>query len=346
MKRYLLLALWAMFFGSVPCLAGNPAITALAFSSDGSTAGAGDGAGGLSLWSSSGQRLKSFPGHSDRVHGVALRGNRLISWARDATVIVTDLSNGKQLRWKAPEGMHISSGEVNPQGTRLATRTDRHFLLWDLGTGKATLLDARGNPVRRGFRFSEDGKWLAAGVDRSVVLFDGSSGQRLRKISLNVDFVDQCFTPEGTLLTLDAICVREWQPSDAKMLKKFNAPTDPTDLRLSSDGRAFMVLAYRNSFETWIYPNRRSSDEMVELKTRLVGFGQGARMIEVPSAGSGYAKILSQDGSPERKFSITNDDVLDFLYIPDTVVIGPGARTLGIAGYGGSPKFYPLGQKK
>ena len=135
MKKWLMVL---VVLATIPWLSPSDAapawVTALEFSSDGLTAATGDDAGGLALWSSSGQVLKRFPGHGDRVHGVALRGSRLISWARDESVVVTDLSSGKQLKWKAPEGPHISTGQVNLQGTRLATRGTEQFLFWDLDT--------------------------------------------------------------------------------------------------------------------------------------------------------------------------------------------------------------------
>ena len=177
-----------------------------------------------------------------------------------------------------------------------------------------------------------------------MVIFDGNTGKRLSKIVLNIDFVDHCFTPEGTLLTLDSISLREWQPADGKLLKHYNTGFDVTDLRISSDGRSVMVLAYSHQFRSWVCPDRQAKDQIFEKKTRLVGFASGGRMVEVPLAGAGYAKILSPDGSTERKFSIANDSVLDILGIPDTVVISPGGDTLAIGGNRGV-KFYPLNTK-
>lgn len=190
---------------TVTGIAGKP--SALTFSRDGSTlfAAAGDaGVRGVAyaIRSADGTILKTFTGHTDALHTLALSpdGSLLATGGYDQKIRLWDVASGSEVKVLTGHNGSINGLCFRPDGKVLASASaDRTIKLWEVPSG--TRLDTFSQPTKEQFAvaFSQDGK----------ALFAGGADNRARMWSISPKATEGTnpllatkFAHEGTLLGL------------------------------------------------------------------------------------------------------------------------------------------------
>ena len=132
-----------------------------------------------------------------------------------------------------------------PDGTRLASATNREVKVWDAATGKEVFsYPSKGTNVY-GLAFSPDGKRLAVGISKLVKMLDAATGRELTTFSGSVHFLFRMsFSPDGKFLaascgsTMNTGDVRIWDTATGKEVRCLQGhATAVLNLAYSADGR-------------------------------------------------------------------------------------------------------------
>ena len=130
------------------------------------------------VWqAATGQKLFSLTqGRTSPTHVAYSRDGRLLAVAfLNATAKVWDVSTQKELLSLAGHSSSVSRVAFHPDGERLAVGTyDGSVVIWDLTTGREALtLKLNTMDAIMGLAFSPNGRWLAAGNQGGVTIWDG-----------------------------------------------------------------------------------------------------------------------------------------------------------------------------
>jgi RNA polymerase sigma factor (sigma-70 family) len=197
------------------------------------------------LWDpATGQELRLFAGHTDKVRFVAFSpdGKKLASISPDNTVRLWDVATGKELR-QLPGGNRSSSVSFSPDSKVAA------YASWDGGdTVKVYLLEcASGKVVRHlgeqplgagvlSALFSPDGKTFACRWSQipGVALYEVESGKELRVFPCKYDIASStgaeaqaiAFSPDGKLLASGASNdrVHLWDATSGEVVRTLDVP--------------------------------------------------------------------------------------------------------------------------
>ena len=179
---------------------------AVAFAPDGRSVVSSSKDKVLKLWDvASGEKLRTFSGHTDWVSGVAFSpdGQKILSCSDDTTVRMWDAATGKRIRSLSGHGEIVNSVAFSPDG-KLAVvgGNDKALTLWDVQSGKEvrTLKGHAGWVLA--VTFSADGKYLASGSEDSTVkLWDAKTGKVVRTLTGHKETVfSVAFSPDGQTL--------------------------------------------------------------------------------------------------------------------------------------------------
>jgi WD40 repeat protein len=158
------------------------AISALAFSPDGTRLAAADEGKVIHIWDLfTGNLLVCLEGHTDRIPALVWSpdGRRLISAGWDTTARVWDAASGEPIILLNSHAAQVHALALSPDGTRLACADSASAIhVWDAQRHR-TLRVLRGQVGEvRCLAFSPDGRRLASGgVERAVRLWEaGSAG--------------------------------------------------------------------------------------------------------------------------------------------------------------------------
>lgn len=99
---------------------------------------------------------------------------------------IIEIASGRELHsYKAQAGDSIPSVEFNAKGTHVVASGDSHMVAIKISTGERTVVSQNIGWVAE-YRFSPDGRFMAAGSMAGIIVWDARSWKELRRIGGDV----------------------------------------------------------------------------------------------------------------------------------------------------------------
>ncbi len=154
----------------------------LAVSPSGKQIVTGSNGGWAVLWDSeTGQILRRFSGHHDRVTSVAFSpdGRQIVTGSGDGTAKLWDIEIGQELLTFSGHASSVESVAYSPGGKWIVTGdADGTVTLWDAKTGQSVQTLRGHNSCINSAAFSPDGRWIATGsADTRIHLWEAETGR-------------------------------------------------------------------------------------------------------------------------------------------------------------------------
>ena len=182
-------------------------VNGIAFSPDGSLLATTGSDRTVRLWNgASGREVHVMRGHRDLVLGAAFSsdGSLLATSSQDGTVRIWDVAAGTQhLVLKGPPGeepfyFSAQPPAFSPDGSRVASGGWLGTPIWDLATGKISMVLARQPWEATAVAFSPDGARLATAVHLDTQTWDAGTGELLTTLSGHTgDVLGIAYSPDG-----------------------------------------------------------------------------------------------------------------------------------------------------
>ncbi|HEY8115965.1 MAG TPA: WD40 repeat domain-containing protein, partial [Actinomycetota bacterium] len=189
-------------------------VNGVAFNPDGSLLATTGDDRTVRLWdAASGRQIHVLRGHRDLVLGVAFSpdGSLLATSSQDGTVRIWDVAAGTQdLVLRGPPGEQFANYSgltpaFSPDGSRVASGGWFSTPIWDLATGKISMLLARQPVEAFAVAFSPDGTRVATAVHRDAQTWDAETGEPLTAFSGHTgDILAVAYSPDGTRIATGA----------------------------------------------------------------------------------------------------------------------------------------------
>jgi WD40 repeat protein len=155
-------------------------VTALALSPDGSVLACADSANTIHLWDpDAAKELHVLPEHQNEIRCLAFSadGQRLASGGTDWIIHLWDPRQGRLLSGHGQPALQRTHLAVVNQGKGLASTCGGVCLrVWDIASGHTSGQPA-GAPQPEVLTGSPDGRWLAGGQDKQILLWDAVTGE-------------------------------------------------------------------------------------------------------------------------------------------------------------------------
>ena len=273
------------------------AVTAVAYSSDGTTIASGSRDRSIRMWTPSIVGLYE-PKALKSAHGGCIRS---VSFSRDGTLLVSAADDKTVKIWGAPEGkfLHTLSGHINwvrcaefnhDNGLIVSASDDKTARLWDVrGQRCAFIYDDFKAPVRCA-KFHPDGAAIAtAGDDRTIQVWDIRSQKLVQHYhAAHGDRVNSLsFHPSGDFLlsTSDDGTVKVWDLREGQLFYTLNGHDGPsTCAEFSPDGSFFASGGADQSVMVW----KTNFDAVLKKHA-------GATDVKLPAPFTAEAPILKDD---------------------------------------------------
>ena len=194
-----------------------------------------------------GRPIEEEEGHVDWVSSVAFSPDNkiLLSGSHDGTLIVWDVSTGRQLR--SIEGHRhdddhgaVTSVVFSADGKMLlSASSDKTMRLWDTNTG-AELRIFQSDDYPEAAVFSPDGKLVASANCAGITLWDTLTGKRLRTFRKSINCVRHVvFSPDGRTLLNDGGIIQVRDLAKGRVVKSFSFNVN--GFALSPDGNSILL---------------------------------------------------------------------------------------------------------
>jgi len=217
-----------------------------AFSPDGRLIAAAADDGRIRVWqTASATEVAELLGHSGRAWAVAFRpdGKQLASVGEDTAVRLWDVGSWKQVMNLKGHAGDVSAVAFRPDGQRLATsdRQDGTVRIWDPSAGQEsrTFRLYSAPFFADAIAFDPQGGRIASGSqDKTVKVWDSTSGTILLDIPVNTPVLGVAFHPNGRrLATAAGNAIQVWDSKSGKQLSTIPSKYDARAVAYSPDGR-------------------------------------------------------------------------------------------------------------
>jgi WD40 repeat protein len=300
----------------------------VAFSPDGKTALSAFGPD-LKLWEvATGNEVRTFKGHTDRVTCAAFSkdGSRFVSGSYDKTARLWDTSTGREVaQFKghdeavksvalALNASQVVTGAGADQG---GTGTDYTVRLWDVNNqNELKRFQGHTGPVR-GVAFFPDGRRIiSAGLDRSVRVWDTAKGNEVASFKGHTGEVYSLALSADGRRALTASrdrTVRLWDTATGTELKRFTGHTSVVfSAAFSPDGRR--VLSGSGGFD----PPAPGGQPALDCSVRLWDVNSGKEL----TAFRGHTRgVLSVACAPDGRHFLSggNDRTVRLWELPNDI---------------------------
>jgi WD40 repeat protein len=157
----------------------NAWVNCVRFSPDGKQFASAADDGLLLIWDAlTGSRLFTFNGHAEGINRLAwLSDKQLITSSNDGTIRLWDTAQPGDLAFRIGESGPWAA-PLHPDGRLMAvTNSSNKLSLWNVDTGREERLIDTVSAI--GAAFSSDGRYLAAGADKTVPVYETATGKKL-----------------------------------------------------------------------------------------------------------------------------------------------------------------------
>ncbi len=241
------------------------AVTALAFSPDGTRIVSGSADKSVRVWQAdSGQAIVSARGHTGRVTSVVFTpdAKRIASAGLDGTIVIVDAETGQQIRvlrysptyaWERSNAP-VWSIAMSPDGMRVAAGTaDAEVRIWDMQSPQQPLRTLRDHADEvQWVAFLPDGKrLLSASKDGVVKVWETESGSLLRTLTGHA--LPVAISADGSRLASFASNnrIEIWDTATWGLIAALPPQSAGTALALSADGRRLASTSADGAVRIW-----------------------------------------------------------------------------------------------
>ncbi|GAB4038378.1 WD40 domain-containing protein [Spirosoma gilvum] len=253
-------------------------VESVAFSPDGRYALLGEAKGGvyshrlnergntLKLWDfQTGQFLRTFIGHTDAVHSVAITpdGHYALSGSYDNTLKLWSILTGQEVRSFRGHKEQVYSVAISPNGKyALSGSSDDSLKIWDIQTGLQLRSLIGHTSGVRSVAFSPDGRYALSGShDKTLKLWDVQSGQQVHTFKGHTDMVIAvAFSPDGKYALSGSAdyTLKLWDVQSGQQVHTFKGHTGMIkSVTFSPDNRYVLSGAADKTLKLWDMQTRQ-----------------------------------------------------------------------------------------
>lgn len=203
-------------------------------------------------------------GHADWVTSVAFSpdGKKVVSGSHDGTLILWDVSTGRQLllidgHRLSGRPFEVLSVDYSPDGkSLLSASSDGTARLWDATTGKQIRIFSALKFVKA-VAFSPDSKKIVVTNGSSLLMWDVIDGRLIHTFHTPSIYMasDVIFSPDGHTLISYSGLVQIWDVDTGKEIRRFDPEDSIFSMALSSDGKSLLLgkdfKGYLGIMELW-----------------------------------------------------------------------------------------------
>jgi eukaryotic-like serine/threonine-protein kinase len=225
-----------------------------------------------------GRVLRSFKGHTNAIHGVALSADdsRAITCSFDGTLRLWNVESAKEERCLKGHTGCVTSVALTADGSRaLSGSYDKTVRLWDVDKGEE-IRQFPGNtlPVEC-VALSPDGKLAVAGSqDKTLRVWEVDTGKDVHCLTGHEHFV-RCvaFSPDGKQILSGSFdkTMRLWSVETGKELRQFKRHTDAiVCVAFSADGSHILSGSLDKTLRLW---DAKTGEEVRRFEGHTAGIG-------------------------------------------------------------------------